>query len=102
MAIKTTMETQAGAERGEKKKKKQKSQLIMIIIFMTNQKVSSCFLNITVQPWFDYDFDTRKCSRYHKHLVIILKQNICGVYIQYANQTCLIDLFYCLDWASCA
>lgn len=82
-------------EGGEKHK--MELQLITIIIFMTNQKVSSCFLNITVLPVFDYDFDTRKCSRYHKHLVITQRQNTCSVYIICAKQTCLIDLFYCLD-----
>lgn len=38
-------------------------QLITTIIFKTNQKVSSCFLNITVPAIFDYEFDTRQLQQ---------------------------------------
>lgn len=49
--IKTTKEKKQGEKKIER-------QLITTIIFKTNQKVSSCFLNITVPAIFDYEFDT--------------------------------------------
>lgn len=55
VTIKTTME--------KKLEKKTEQQLITTIIFKTNQKVSSCFLNITVPALFDYEFDTRQLQQ---------------------------------------
>lgn len=55
--IKTTKEKKQGGA------KKIERQLITTIIFKTNQKVSSCFLNITVPAIFDYEFDTRQLQQ---------------------------------------
>ncbi len=59
--IKTTKEKKRGGGGGGAKKIER--QLITTIIFKTNQKVSSCFLNITVPAIFDYEFDTRQLQQ---------------------------------------